>query len=171
MKQAPWTERHFEADLPLSLFPGVLERLRGTPARLEDRLRGRAPEILQRRKEGAWSIQEHSGHLFDLESLWWGRMEDLAAGREEMRAANLANPTTTAADFNAQPLAGILSSFRGARMNMVDRLAEWDEPALARTSRHPRLGVPMRAIDLSVFIAEHDDHHLARISELIREWG
>jgi hypothetical protein len=26
----------------------------------------------------------------------------------------------------------------------------------------------MRVIDLAFFIAEHDDHHLARISELIR---
>jgi hypothetical protein len=26
----------------------------------------------------------------------------------------------------------------------------------------------MRVLDLAFFIAEHDDHHLARISELIR---
>jgi hypothetical protein len=30
------------------------------------------------------------------------------------------------------------------------------------------LKVKMRVLDLAFFIAEHDDHHLARISELIR---
>jgi hypothetical protein len=31
---------------------------------------------------------------------------------------------------------------------------------------HPRLNVRIRVLDLAFFIAEHDDHHLARISEL-----
>jgi hypothetical protein len=35
-----------------------------------------------------------------------------------------------------------------------------------RTGLHPRLNQPMRVIDLILFIAEHDDHHLARITEL-----
>jgi hypothetical protein len=33
---------------------------------------------------------------------------------------------------------------------------------------HPRLKTPMRIIDLFLFVAEHDDHHLARITELAR---
>jgi hypothetical protein len=33
---------------------------------------------------------------------------------------------------------------------------------------HPRLKVRIRVLDLVFFIAEHDDHHLARISELKR---
>jgi hypothetical protein len=35
---------------------------------------------------------------------------------------------------------------------------------------HPRLNQPMRVVDLLFFVAEHDDYHLARISELIREF-
>ena len=31
---------------------------------------------------------------------------------------------------------------------------------------HPRLGTPMRLIDLAFFVAEHDDHHLAQITHL-----
>ena len=38
------------------------------------------------------------------------------------------------------------------------------------TARHPRLKKEMRVLDLAFFIAEHDDHHLARISELIRRF-
>ena len=33
---------------------------------------------------------------------------------------------------------------------------------------HPRLERPMRLIDMMFFHAEHDDYHLARISELRR---
>ena len=43
-----------------------------------------------------------------------------------------------------------------------------DASALERTARHPRLGTPMRLIDIAFFTAEHDDHHLARITELLR---
>jgi hypothetical protein len=34
-----------------------------------------------------------------------------------------------------------------------------------------RPGGEIRVIDLAFFIAEHDDHHLARISELKRLFG
>ena len=40
-----------------------------------------------------------------------------------------------------------------------------------RTALHPRLGLPMRAVDHAFFVAEHDDHHLARITELLRAEG
>ena len=39
----------------------------------------------------------------------------------------------------------------------------------ARTAWHPRLNVSMRLVDHLLFIAEHDDHHLARIWELRRK--
>jgi len=32
---------------------------------------------------------------------------------------------------------------------------------------HPRLGTPLRLIDHALFVAEHDDHHLARIGGLL----
>jgi hypothetical protein len=36
-----------------------------------------------------------------------------------------------------------------------------------KSSIHPRLKVPMTPVDLAMFDAEHDDHHLLRISEII----
>ncbi|MBE3135108.1 MAG: DinB family protein, partial [Acidobacteria bacterium] len=36
---------------------------------------------------------------------------------------------------------------------------------------HPRLNQRIRLLDLMVFAAEHDDHHLARLSELLRLGG
>jgi|GEM_PF-4393916 len=35
------------------------------------------------------------------------------------------------------------------------------------TALHPRLKTPMRIVDLAYFVAEHDDHHLSRIRELV----
>jgi hypothetical protein len=39
----------------------------------------------------------------------------------------------------------------------------------ARAIPHPRLKTPMRLVDHLYFVAEHDDHHLARIRELLSE--
>ena len=48
------------------------------------------------------------------------------------------------------------------------RLEKYDEAFITRTALHPRLLTPMRVIDLCFFVAEHDDHHLARIWELLQ---
>jgi hypothetical protein len=53
-------------------------------------------------------------------------------------------------------------------MEFVERMESFDEEFIARSAIHPRLQIPMRVIDLAFFKAEHDDHHIARISELIR---
>ena len=103
-----WFERHFELGLPLDAFPDVLERVRGTPARIEERLRGLTSEVATQREGERWSIQENVGHLLDLEPLWSGRVEDLLAGRQEMRPADLENRKTHAADHNRRPLDELL---------------------------------------------------------------
>jgi hypothetical protein len=46
MSQVPWFERQFEFSLPVELLPNLCARLRGTPARLEEVLRGRSHTIL-----------------------------------------------------------------------------------------------------------------------------
>jgi uncharacterized damage-inducible protein DinB len=168
MKRMPWVDRRFAFDAPAPIFPSLLERLRGTPARVEERVRGLAPETLRRRDGEAWSIQEILGHLVQVETLWHGRLDDYESGREVLRAADMEKRRTFDADYNNRDVEEILANFRGSRMRLVERLAELDEAGVERTARHPRLDVPMRVIDMVVFAAEHDDHHLARITELIR---
>ncbi len=68
MSQPPrWFERKFEFSFPVELSPNLITRLLGTPARLEETLRGRSREILAWKRNGKWSAQEHAGHLLDLE--------------------------------------------------------------------------------------------------------
>jgi hypothetical protein len=60
--------------------------------------------------------------------------------------------------------ANILLAFRRSRQSLVRRFERLPEEMVERTAHHPRLNKPMRVIDLALFIAEHDDYHLARIS-------
>ncbi|HKC65217.1 MAG TPA: DinB family protein [Pyrinomonadaceae bacterium] len=163
-----WFKRQFSFELPVWMYPNVVERLRGTPARLEDLTRSLPREILTRREDDKWSIQEQAGHLLDLEPLGMNRLDDYEAGRETLYAADLQNRKTFDANHNASTIENILSAFRAERMEFVKRLDDYDEEFIQRTALHPRLNIKIRVIDLAFFIAEHDDHHLARTSELIR---
>ena len=166
-----WVERKFTLDLPLGWYANTVERVRGVPARLEDLTHNLPPELLTRRDGERWSIQEHAGHLLDLEELGLGRLDDYEAGLEILRAADMSNRKTHEAAHNDRSIADILSAFRREREEMLRRLDGYDEQFVARTAIHPRLKTPMRVIDLVYFIAEHDDHHLASISELRRQFG
>jgi uncharacterized damage-inducible protein DinB len=168
MSQVPvWFERKFEFSFPVELYPNVCARLRGTPARLEETLRGRSQEILCRKTPGKWSAQEHAGHLLDLEALWLERLEDYVSGREQLTVADLGNRKTDEAGHNARPLEQILREFRAARGRLLEGVQECGMPLLARALPHPRLKTPMRLVDHLYFVAEHDDHHLARVWELV----
>ena len=164
----PWFERRFEFTFPLEMLPNVCARLRGTAARLDEALRGADRERLVAKPGGGWSAQEHAGHLSDLEPLWLARLEDFVAGREKMTPADLQNRKTHDAGHNDRALETILAEFRSARAELVHRAESLDATTAARTLPHPRMGTPMRLIDHLFFVAEHDDHHLARIDELLR---
>ena len=171
MNVARWVERKFEFTMPVSLFPVVVERLRGAPARLEDKLRNAPTEILTRRDGEHWSAQEHAGHLVDLDELHAGRLDDFLAGAKILRAWETTNRKTYEANHNAKPIGEILDAFRKERGAFVSRLEGWKDEDVARTAIHPRLQQPMRVIDMAYFVAEHDDHHLAVMSELLRRFG
>lgn len=167
----PWFERAFNFNYPLGLFPDIIERLRGTPARVEEKLRGIPSEILTRREQTGWSIQENLGHLLTMEPLWAGRVDDFLENKPVLRAADLSNTATTQAGFNGQPVRQVLEGFRRERTRLVARLECLSDSDFARTSLHPRLNQPMRLVDAACFVACHDDYHLARMSELMRMFG
>ena len=169
MSQMPvWFERKFAFSYPVEVWPNVCARLRGTPARLEEALRGRSRELLIRKADGKWSAQENAGHLLELEALWLARVGDYVAGSEQLTVADLQNRKTDEADYNARGLEEILAEFRAARGRLLRRVEELDVTLFARAIPHPRLKAPMRLVDHLYFVAEHDDHHLARIWELIK---
>ncbi len=168
MSQVPvWFERKFQFSFPVELYPNLLTRLRGTPARLDEVFRGRPAKLLVRKPDEKWSAQEHAGHLLDLESLWLRRVGDYMAGSEELAVADLLNRKTDESNHNARPLKHLLAEFRSAREGLLMEVGELDVALFARAIPHPRLKTPMRLVDHLYFVAEHDDHHLARIWELL----
>ena len=162
-----WFDRKFDFSFPVELHPNLCARLRGTPARLEETLRSTSHEVLARKPHEKWSAQEHAGHLLDLEPLWLARTNDYVAASSQLTVTDLQNRKTDEANHNQHPLEEILADFRTARQKLLDRVGELDASLFARAIPHPRLKTPMRLVDHLYFVAEHDDHHLAQIWELV----
>ncbi|MDT8069671.1 MAG: DinB family protein [Terriglobia bacterium] len=161
-----WLDRKFDFDFPVALYPNVIVRIRGTPARLEDAVRGLSREQLIAKTQRKWSIQEHAGHLLDEEDLFWRRLQEYRTGAKTLSPAAYKNAELR---HNESQIAEILREFRKARERQIETLATLVPEDFARTAWHARLQVSMRLVDHLLFIAEHDDHHLARIWELWEE--
>jgi uncharacterized damage-inducible protein DinB len=166
MKQVNWFERRFDFAVDGNIMPSIIERLDGTSLRLREKLKNIDPARYTVKPDNKWSIFEHTGHLADLEPLWQGRLEDILTGEKELRPTDLQNTRTTEANHNNKSLDQILSEFDSLRKITVDRLRALKEEDVFRSALHPRLKTPMRTIDLFFFVAEHDDHHLAKITGL-----
>ncbi len=52
--------------------------------------------------------------------------------------------------------------------NIVRKIESYNEELILRPCLHPRLNKPMTVPGLTLFIAEHDDHHLALISRILK---
>lgn len=169
MAKWKWIERKFNFDFPASKWPDLLERVRGTPARLEERLCGLSRDLLIRKPAGGgWSIQENVGHLLDLSYLAPRRIEQILAGENQLIAADMANKKTNDAIHNDRKIADLLAEFRAERDVLVRRFESLREEDWSRSGLHPRLNQPMRIVDIAYFDSEHDDYHLGRIGELLR---
>lgn len=168
MEKVKWFDRNFNFNTEQNIFPSVIERLRGTPVRLEEKFKTIPADLLALKIDNTWSIKENIGHLTDLEPLWQGRLEDIVTGKVELRPTDLQNRKTDLANHNTKPLEELLNSFRQIRAQTVSMLEKINEETIFKSALHPRLKTPMRTMDLFLFVAEHDDHHLARITELLK---
>ncbi len=158
-----WFERKFEFSFPVELYPNLCVRLRGTPARVEEMLNGVPRDRLVARRDEKWTIQEQVGHLLDLESLWRTRVDDFTEAKPQLTAADLQNRKTHEANHNARGIAELLIEFRTTRGVLLTKLDSLDHAVFSQTLLHPRLQQPLRLVDHLYFVAEHDDHHLAKI--------
>jgi hypothetical protein len=171
MERTKWVDRKFNFYFEAGLMPSVLERLRGTTVRLDNIVSTLTENELKYQPVGKWSIQEHIGHLGDLEELHEGRIDDFLARKENLRPADMDNIKTKQALHNEKQIEDILTRFKEKREHFVNRLLQLDDETLNSKSIHPRLQVLMRPIDMAYFTAEHDDHHLASIREIMMSLG
>lgn len=170
IQQTPWFQRSFHFDFPVGLFPVIFSRLEGSIFRLYSLLSNADDELCSYNANG-WSVKEHVGHLFDLEDLWWKRLQDFQQGKAVLTATDLNNQKTKEAKHNEKTLEKLVEQFTAERQKILETVYGFDELLLTRTSVHPRLNQPMRLVDSLYFVAEHDDHHISAISNLLRRPG
>jgi uncharacterized damage-inducible protein DinB len=167
-QQTKWFDRKFDFSSEQNIFPSVIERLRGTPARLEEKTKTVADHVLNAKANGSWSAKENIGHLIDLEPLWMGRLEDILSHEIYLRTADLQNQKTNQANHNARTIIDLLKEFRSVRINTVKRLELLSDEDIFLSALHPRLKTPMSIMHHFLFVAEHDDHHLAAINQILK---
>ncbi|MEY4904616.1 MAG: hypothetical protein RLZZ292_2431 [Bacteroidota bacterium] len=62
----------------------------------------------------------------------------------------------------------LIGDFYDIRQKTLELLAYIDTSQVEQFGLHPRLKTPMRISDIFLFVAEHDDHHLARMTEIAK---
>ena len=157
----PWLYRRWSFSGPAELYPAVLSRLRGSPARADELASSMAQAQLRWTPESGWSVQRHIAHMADLETLLTQRLDAYEAGVHLLPAADMSNARTVEADHDDALIADVLARFRDVRAKSMARLAVYPPDFFARSAWHERLGVQKRAVDTCQFFADHDDHHLA----------
>ncbi len=168
MQQIKWFERKFDFDFKQNIFPSIIDRLEGTTIRLERKIDHISPNLLEIKPNNSWSIKEHIGHLADLEPLWQDRLGDILNGEEYLREADLENKKTDRANHNDTGIKDLLDQFQTLRTKTLKMLTQLSDEEVFKSALHPRLKTPMRVMDLFLFVAEHDDHHLVSINEIWR---
>lgn len=167
MKKVEWFERQFTFGVSPGLLPFYLERLQGTLPRLEKKLAGISEDILSNRLDGKWSIKQNIGHLAEVDEIANKRIDEMLKGVSPMSPA-VFEPK---GDYNAKPLREVLALFENNRKENLKKYTQLNDEGLGKASLHPRLKVMMTPVDLAYFDAEHDDHHLVRINEILKGLG
>jgi hypothetical protein len=162
VKRLEWFERKFTFGLPIGMLPFYLERLEGTINRIESKVKGVSDDVLSQKLDGKWSVKQNIGHLAEVDEIAIKRIGEMVQGISPMSPA-VFEPS----DYSQQPVDDVIGFFRKTRLANVKRYSELDADELQLSSLHPRLKVQMTPVDLAWFDAEHDDHHLVRISEII----
>jgi hypothetical protein len=162
MTETPWFERNLSFGKPLEMLPYYLERLDGTLVRLEQKVKGVDNKILSTRFDDKWSIKENIGHMAEVDEVANKRIDEMTSGVPLLSPA-VFEPK----DYNPWSIHKVLAFFREVRVKNLVKYRALSNEDLTKASMHPRLRVPMTPVDLAWFDAEHDDHHLVKISVIL----
>ncbi len=163
MKEVPWFERELIFGKSPELLPYFLERLDGTLSRITSKVKGLPESVLSERLNGKWSIKENIGHLAEVDEIANRRIDEMIRGVEVMSPA-VFEPK----DYNPWPIEKVIEFFSQTRKENLKKYESLGADDLRKASIHPRLKVKMTPVDLAWFDAEHDDHHLVKINEILK---
>jgi hypothetical protein len=162
MKKLAWFERQFSFGLPAGMLPFYLERLSGTGIRIAKKVQGVPEDILSEKINGKWSVKQNIGHLAEVDEIALKRIDQILQGVTVMSPA-VFEPK----DYNSLPVREVLQYFEENRNKNLSKYKSLRDEELLKSSLHPRLQVQMTPVDLAFFDAEHDDHHLVMIHEIL----
>jgi hypothetical protein len=163
MERLAWFQRQFTFGLPAAMLPFYLERLDGTLARIEKKTLGLTDKLLSHKLDGKWSVKENIAHLAEVDKIALRRINEMISGVSPMSPAVL-QPER---NYNILSIHEIIKFLRLNREKNIRQYNSLSVDTLLKSSLHPRLKVQMTPVDLAWFDAEHDDHHLVRINEII----
>jgi hypothetical protein len=164
MKRMDWFERSFTFGLPKVMLPFYLERLEGAIYRIEAKVKGINENILSEKFSDKWSVKQNIGHLAEVDQVGFTRIDEMFA-----EAAVLSPAVFEPQDYNPWPIEKVVAFFRQTRMANLEKYKRLKDTDVLKGSMHPRLKVKLTPVDLAWFDAEHDDHHLLKISDIIAE--
>lgn len=168
MSTSKWFERKFDFSFNVNEFTTIYQRLQQAPNTLAAILLNKPDHTLVHQPDGKWSVKEHTGHLSILEPLWRTRIHDILEKKPILTPTDLDNKATSEAGFNEYGITELVRKFIEERRATLSLLHSINVQDSSQTSLHPRMQQPMRIIDILYFTAEHDDHHIAVIRELIQ---
>lgn len=160
----PWFERNLKFGYPKEMLPFFLERLEGTIIRLEQKVKSVNDKTLSTKLDGKWSIKENIGHLAEVDEVANKRLDEIVNGVAVMSPA-VFEPR----DYSTWSIGEVLQLFTKNRTSNIEKYRAIQEKDLLKSSLHPRLKVAMTPVDLAWFDAEHDDHHLVKINEILAQ--
>lgn len=166
MNEKPWFERNLKFGYPPDLLPYFLIRLSGTVVRIRSMVNQTSDKILSHKPDGKWSIKENIGHLAEVDAIANKRIDEMISGTLVLSPA-VFEPQ----NYNPWPIEKVIELFEQTRSSNLEKYKRLSLPDLAKASLHPRLKVSMTPVDLAWFDAEHDDHHLLKISNILSTSG
>jgi hypothetical protein len=137
--------------------------MEGTAVRIEKKVAGVSENILSQKLNGKWSVKENIAHLAEVDEIALKRIDEMKQGITTMSPAVI----QPGKDYNKQSIQEVVEFFKTNRAKNLQKYQSLSDEDLKKSSLHPRLKVQMNAVDLALFDAEHDDHHLVRINEIL----
>lgn len=163
MQSIKWFDREFKFGQSPGMLPFFVERLTYTSLRLEEKIKGVSDLKLSEKIGGKWSVKQNIGHLAEVDEIALKRIDEMLSGKPVLSPA-VFEPKQ---DYNNMQVGAVINFFkknRDANLKVYKSLSDAD---LAKSSLHPRLKVTMNPVDLAMFDAEHDDHHLVTINQIL----
>ncbi len=168
MLPVPWSQRTIEYGRSLDELPVLLERVQGTVSRVTSILAAPPVEKLHLQVQGKWSAMEHVGHLITLQDRFEGRVEDFENRRTSLCDISLHDQGSVLQGHRLRALGDVLEEFRLKRMAFARRVSMFQRGALEHVAFHPCQNKRMRPVDMLLWVAEHDDHHLASMRSILQ---